>query len=135
MKKYICSLALLALPMVVGAQTLDYRQYMQAVARDNTALMAEKYNVEIAAANLQAAKVFNDPELSVAYTDNEDNTLMMGRSYEAGLSYGFSLGGGAPGADRSRRHGTGADRGRPGGLFPDAPRGGYRGLERGLGGP
>ena len=77
MKKYICSLALLALPMVVGAQTLDYRQYMQAVARDNTALMAEKYNVEIAAANLQAAKVFNDPELSVAYTDNEDNTLMM----------------------------------------------------------
>ena len=54
MKKYICSLALLALPLVLGAQTLDYRQYMQAVARDNAALMAEKYNVEIAAANLQA---------------------------------------------------------------------------------
>ena len=93
MKKYICSLALLALPLMLGAQTLDYRQYMQAVARDNAALMAEKYNVEIAAANLQAAKVFNDPELSVAYSDNQERTLMMGRSYEAGLSYGFSLGG------------------------------------------
>ena len=93
MKKYIYSLCLLLMPLALGAQTLDYRQYMQAVARDNAALLAEKYNVEIAAANLQAARVFNDPELSVAYSDNQDNTLMMGRSYEAGLSYGISLGG------------------------------------------
>ena len=93
MKKCIYSLCLLLMPLVLGAQTLDYRQFLQAVARDNATLLAEKYNVEIAAANLQAVRVFNDPELSVAYTDNEDNTLMMGRSYEAGLSYGFSLGG------------------------------------------
>ena len=91
--KNICSLFLMLLPGLLAAQPVSYHQYMQAVARDNAALMAEKYNVEIAAANLQAAKVFNDPELSLAYTDNEDNTLMMGRSYEAGLSYGVSLGG------------------------------------------
>ncbi len=91
--KNICSLFLMLLPGLLAAQPVSYQQYMQAVARDNAALMAEKYNVEIAAANLQAAKVFNDPELSLAYTDNEDNTLMMGRSYEAGLSYGVSLGG------------------------------------------
>ena len=91
--KNICSLLLTLLPGLLAAQPVSYHQYMQAVARDNAALMAEKYNVEIAAANLQAAKVFNDPELSLAYTDNEDNTLMMGRSYEAGLSYGVSLGG------------------------------------------
>lgn len=91
--KNICSLILVLLPAALWAQPVNYQQYMQAVARDNAALMAEKYNVEIAAANLQAARVFNDPELSLAYSDNEDNTLMMGRSYEAGLSYGVSLGG------------------------------------------
>ncbi|MBO6237564.1 MAG: TolC family protein, partial [Bacteroidales bacterium] len=91
--KNICSLILVLLPAALWAQPVSYQQYMQAVARDNAALMAEKYNVEIAAANLQAARVFNDPELSLAYSDNEDNTLMMGRSYEAGLSYGVSLGG------------------------------------------
>lgn len=91
--KNICSFLLALLPAALWAQPVSYQQYMQAVARDNAALMAEKYNVEIAAANLQAARVFNDPELSLAYSDNEDNTLMMGRSYEAGLSYGFSLGG------------------------------------------
>jgi cobalt-zinc-cadmium efflux system outer membrane protein len=92
--KYIYSLILLSLlSLGLGAQTYDYRQFMQAVARDNATLLAEQYNVEIAAAGLQAARVFNDPELSLAYSDNEDNTLMMGRSYEAGLSYNISLGG------------------------------------------
>ena len=91
-KAFICS-ALLLLPLLLGAQTVSYRTYMQAVARDNAVLLAERYNVEISAANLRAARVFNDPELSVSYSDNQDRTLMMGRSYEAELSYEVNLGG------------------------------------------
>lgn len=94
MKKKIFSLLLLLVPgCLLQAQSIDYQQFMQRVARDNAQLLAEQYNVEIADANLMAARVFNDPELTLEYTDNQDNTLMMGRSYAAGLSYGFSLGG------------------------------------------
>jgi cobalt-zinc-cadmium efflux system outer membrane protein len=91
-KAFICS-ALLLLPLLLGAQAVSYTTYMQAVARDNATLLAERYNVEISAANLRAARVFNDPELSLSYSDNQDRTLMMGRSYEAGLSYEVNLGG------------------------------------------
>ena len=91
--KRICSLILALSPFLLAAQPVGYREYMQAVASDNATLLAEKYNVDIAAANLQAARVFNDPELSLAFSDNQERTLMMGRSFEAGLSYGFSLGG------------------------------------------
>lgn len=91
--KHIFSLLLLLSPCLLGAQQVGYREFMQAVAGDNAALLAERYNVDIAAANLQAARVFNDPELSVSFSDNQENTLMMGRSLEAELSYGFSLGG------------------------------------------
>ena len=91
--KRICSLILCLCPGLLAAQTVGYREYMQAVASDNATLLAEKYNVDIAAANLQAARVFNDPELSLAFSDNQERTLMMGRSFEAGLSYDFSLGG------------------------------------------
>ena len=91
--KRICSLILALCPFLLAAQPVGYREYMQAVANDNATLLAEKYNVDIAAANLQAARVFNDPELSLAFSDNQERTLMMGRSFEAGLSYGFSLGG------------------------------------------
>lgn len=83
--------AVTALPVV--AQEITYDEYMKAVARSNAAAVAEKYNLDIASANLMAAKVFNDPELSVGYGNNQDWNLMMGQNVDAGLSWNFSLGG------------------------------------------
>lgn len=76
-----------------SAQRLTFEQYISAVAQKNAAYLAEKYNVSIAMANMRAARVFNDPELSVTYGNNEDWSLMMGQSVEVELSYNINLGG------------------------------------------
>lgn len=88
--KYIlCSI----LPLSLQAQTMTYDQYMQTVIEKNVCYLAEKYNIDIATANLQAAKVFNDPELSVEYGNNQDWYMQMGQSLDLGLSYDLDLGG------------------------------------------
>ena len=57
---------------------LSYTQYMTSVINDNLGYAAEKLNVPAAQAEVTAAKVFNDPNLSVSYYNNENNTLQMG---------------------------------------------------------
>lgn len=83
----------LASIQTTSAQRMTFDQYLSAVAQKNAAYLAEKYNVSIAMANMRAARVFNDPELSVTYGNNEDWSLMMGQSVEVELSYNFNLGG------------------------------------------
>lgn len=89
----IIALFCAALPVFVEAQTLTWEQYRQSVAEKNVALLAEKYNVNIADARLQASKVFNDPELSVDYGNNQDWSKQMGQSVEMGLSYDLDIAG------------------------------------------
>ena len=91
MKKMISlSFALLLLGATLFAQ--DFNDYLEAVEQHNAAFLAERYNVDIAEANTAAARVFNDPSLSVEYGNNQDWSLEMGQSVDAGLSYAFSLG-------------------------------------------
>ena len=88
-----------AMVMAVGTQTADaqriltYDEYMKNVREKNIEYIVEKHNVSIAAANAQAAKVFPDPELSVGYENNQDRTMLMGKSYTAELGYTLELGG------------------------------------------
>ncbi|MCR5463501.1 MAG: TolC family protein [Bacteroidales bacterium] len=89
MKKFFSFLLVLSLCMTGMAQTLE--SFLAEVERSNAAYIAEKYNVEIADAQAIAAKVFNDPEFTAEYSDNQDRTLMMGRSVDLGLSYNFNL--------------------------------------------
>lgn len=74
------------------AQEIGYEDFMRQVAERNAGYLAEKYNVEIAVANAQAAKVFNDPELSFGYSNNQDWSMQMGQSYETEISYTMYLG-------------------------------------------
>lgn len=74
------------------AQEIGYEDFMRQVAERNAGYLAEKYNVEIAVANARAAKIFNDPELSFGYSNNQDWSMQMGQSYETGISYTMSLG-------------------------------------------
>lgn len=80
-------------PLCAGAQTVTFDDYLKSVGRSNASAVAEKYNLDIAEANLQASRVFNDPELSVSYGNNQDWDLMMGQNVDVGLDYSFSLGG------------------------------------------
>jgi len=76
-----------------GQNILTYNAFLENVRKSNVDYIAEKYNVDIARAQLQAAKVMNDPELSLDYANNQDWNLRMGQSFDAGLSYTFELGG------------------------------------------
>ena len=67
-------------------------EYLSKVGKGNLGYIAEQFNVSIAEAQLKAAKVFTDPEISAAYANNEDKTMLMGQGIDAGISYPFSLG-------------------------------------------
>ena len=85
--------------MIAAAQSataqrvLTYEEYMKNVCEKNIEYIVEKYNVSIAEANTQAAKIFPDPELSFGYEDYQDWDLRMARGYAAELDYTLELGG------------------------------------------
>ena len=86
MKKMISLVLLTVLALMASAQSMTYETYNRLVAEKNAQYLAEKYNIDIATASLQAARIFNDPELSIAYGNNQDWDLQMGQSVEVGLS-------------------------------------------------
>lgn len=87
------ALAAMILVSVCGhAQTMDYEQYKRAVEQHNISLKAERVAMENAGHALKSAKNINDPELSISYGNNQDNTLQMGQSLDVELSYTISLG-------------------------------------------
>ena len=94
MRQYI-TMCLLCGCLSAGAQQmipLSYRSYMQKVTEDNLEYAAERLNVDMSEAEVVASKVFNDPNLSVSYFNNENNSLQMGEGVEVELSKTFSFG-------------------------------------------
>lgn len=81
------------IPAAAAAQTVSFDDYIKSVGKNNASAIAERYNIDIATANLRASKVFNDPELAVTYGNNQDWDLMMGQNVEVELGYNFSFGG------------------------------------------
>ncbi|KAA6336622.1 hypothetical protein EZS27_015224, partial [termite gut metagenome] len=73
-------------------QTIDYRIYIEWVWQQNLGYAAEKLNVSVAEAEVKAARIFNDPAISMEYADNDDHRMQMGRSVSVELSRSFSLG-------------------------------------------
>lgn len=67
-------------------------QYLSNVSKGNLGYIAEQFNVSIAEAGVKASKVFSDPEISLGYSNNQDQSLQMGQGVEAEISYPVSLG-------------------------------------------
>ena len=106
MKKYIniiFSLALLSVGTTqVSAQVLDssfsykeidYTTFVRLVGKNNLAYSAEKFNVDIAEAEILQARVFPDPELSFEASDNGQRRMKMGYGFASELSWTVELGG------------------------------------------
>lgn len=96
---FITIISLLAGANLFGQSTAGGKQvpislteYLSRVTKGNLGYIAEQFNVSIAEAQLRAAKVLPDPEISLAYVNNEDQILMMGQGIDVGASYPFSLG-------------------------------------------
>lgn len=94
--KPIIIISFLCFVPIVNAQEnriLTFSEYMENVKTNNINYLIEKYNVNIADANLKAAKVFSDPELSIGYGNNQNWNMQMGYGIDAELSYTFNFGG------------------------------------------
>lgn len=99
MKRNILLLSTLLLALVAQGQertpvrlSLSLKQYLAAVAKGNLSYAAQVFNVAIAEAELKAARIFPDPEISFSYSNNQDNTLKMGQGIETSISYPISFG-------------------------------------------
>lgn len=75
------------------SQSLTYDIFIDNVRNKNIEYIVEKYNVDIAKAKTEAAKIFPDPEFSISGSDNQERSLKMGYSFDAGLGYTVELGG------------------------------------------
>ena len=94
MRHYI-TMCLLAGSLAGSAQqmvSLSYCNYMEKVAEGNLEYAAERLNLNVSEAEVVASKVFNDPNLSVSYFNNENGSLQMGEGVEVELSKTFSFG-------------------------------------------
>lgn len=67
-------------------------QYLSSVIKGNLKYIAGQFNVSIAEAELNAAKIIPDPAISLIYANNEEKLLQMGQSVETSLSYPINLG-------------------------------------------
>ncbi|MBQ0080562.1 MAG: TolC family protein [Alistipes sp.] len=93
MKKIYSLSIFILLTGVLSAQSISHERFIKDVVEKNVSYLAEKYDIDIAEANVKAAKIFNDPELSVSYGNNQDWSIQMGQSIEVGLSYNPDLAG------------------------------------------
>lgn len=78
--------------IVFKSNPVTLSQYLSCVIKGNLGYIAAKFNLSIAEAELKAAKVFPDPEISMVYGNNEERRLRMGQSFETGISYPINLG-------------------------------------------
>ncbi len=78
----------------IGKKTVpvSLAQYLSNISKGNLGYIAEQFNVSIAEAGMKASKVFSDPEISLGYSNNQDQSLQMGQGIEAEISYPVSMG-------------------------------------------
>ncbi len=82
-----------SLPGQNAAQGIDYPAFLEKLAAENLSFAAEKYNISMAEAGVQAARALPDPELSFIGYNNQEQRLGMGYGFETELSWTLELGG------------------------------------------
>lgn len=75
------------------AYSLSYADFISKLAQNNLDYAVEKYNIDIADAEIEAAKILPDPELSFTGHDNQQRRMKMGYGFEAELEWDIELGG------------------------------------------
>ncbi|MNQ26061.1 Cobalt-zinc-cadmium resistance protein CzcC precursor [compost metagenome] len=99
--KWVMLLLLLNISTISNAQIdttftrvkMNYPDFLSLVNKNNLGFAAEKFNVNIAEANIEASKVFPDPELAIGACDNGQRRMQMGYSFSTELSWTLELGG------------------------------------------
>ena len=92
MKKALFLLCIIIAVTKVAAQDISYSQYMERVLKNNIALTAKKMDIEISDAAVESSKVYNDPNVALTYTNNEDWSKELGQGLEFELGKTFTFG-------------------------------------------
>jgi len=72
---------------------IAYLDYMGLMGKNNLSYAAEKFNLNIAEAAIETAKIFPDPQLIFGGFDNGQRRMNMGYGFNSGLSWTLELGG------------------------------------------
>jgi cobalt-zinc-cadmium efflux system outer membrane protein len=74
-------------------QTISYTDFIGLVGKNNLGYAAEKFNLNIAEANILTAGIFPDPELGFSWFDNGQRRMNMGYGFSSELTWTLELGG------------------------------------------
>lgn len=72
---------------------ISYNDFLIRLAEHNLEYASQKFNINIAEAEIEAAKILPDPEFSIELADNQQRRMKLGYSVEAELSWDLELGG------------------------------------------
>lgn len=86
MKKVLTIVILIAAVSMTNAQVLQFHAYLDSVKNHNVSMQAQQLNVPIGESEVRAARVVDDPTLSIEYGNNSDWSMLMGQSASAELS-------------------------------------------------
>lgn len=95
------SLAALLLSLSASAQSdtsfvkikLSLTDYLSLVGQQNPGYATQQYNVNIAEAGIEIAKIFPDPQLAIGGYDNQQSSKHLGQGYNATIGTTIELGG------------------------------------------
>lgn len=90
--KIVYCLVLSLLTTGTFAQTLNYQSFINAIQLRNAEYVANKLNIDICQAEIEAAHTCDDPSIALEYGNNSDWSLAMGQSASAELSKALPLG-------------------------------------------
>ena len=89
----ILHFALAQIDTTFNKKNINYAQFLGLVGKNNLLYAAEKFNLNIAEANIESAKVFPDPELGFGWFDNGMRRMGMGYGFNSRLGRLIELGG------------------------------------------
>ncbi len=72
---------------------IHYPEYLEAVGKGNLLYAAQKFNVDIAFAGIEIAKIFPNPQLYYGYFNNGQTRMKTGYGYSVNASTTIELGG------------------------------------------
>ncbi|MCS6832398.1 MAG: TolC family protein [Flammeovirgaceae bacterium] len=72
---------------------LVFSEFLSRVGKNNFAYAAQKFNLNIAEANILGASIFPDPELGMGWFDNGQRRMGMGYGFATEISWLIELGG------------------------------------------
>ncbi|MCS6967722.1 MAG: TolC family protein [Cytophagales bacterium] len=72
---------------------LRYADFLTQVGQKNLLFAAEKFNISLAEAAIESAKIFPDPEVGFGWLDNGQRRMQMGFGFETSIAWTLELGG------------------------------------------